>query len=276
MGGAKAKPPPENMVSIAAVNAMNHSPAASSSTTTAGAVAPILPPFVPFKETHWTCPKCHMELLVTTKRCGTCRTWKGGKRGLSTKKTSKPVNNKTTPPSKNNARITKTSNKDGIIAAVNVIHTGIVEEFSPIGQSPTVEGLDDVSMSLNSFSTMQDSLMQVMQDEDDNTETREIRDNRILQLQDEDNQYDGDGGTSDAEGIGFDDVQGFRDDMMEATFDQLNNGDEDVEDGILDLEEHAMQCVVTNESRGRQLSNCMEHQGVGHRQVLKMDGHRRK
>ena len=67
MEGAKAKPPPENMVSIAAVNAMNHSPTASSSTTTAGAVAPILPPFVPFKETHWTCPKCHIELLVTTK-----------------------------------------------------------------------------------------------------------------------------------------------------------------------------------------------------------------
>jgi hypothetical protein len=65
--GAKAKSPPENMVSIAAVNVMKHSTAAWSSTTTAGATAPILPSFASFKETHWTCPKCHIELLVTTK-----------------------------------------------------------------------------------------------------------------------------------------------------------------------------------------------------------------
>jgi hypothetical protein len=148
----------------------------------------------------------------------------------------------------------KLQKKDGIVAAVNVIDTDAVQEFSPIGQSPAVEGLEDLSISLNSYSTMQDSLLQVLQDEDDNTETPEIHDNRILQLQDEDNQYDGYGGTSDAEGIGFDDVQGFRDDMMEAFFYQLNIGDEDVKDGILDLEDHATQCVVTNDRRGRQLS----------------------
>jgi hypothetical protein len=97
--------------------------------------------------------------------------------------------------------------------------------------------------------------MQGLQDEDDNTETREIRDNRILQLQDEDNNYYGDGGTSDAEGIGFDDVQGFRDDMMEANLDRLNNGKEDVKDGILDTEQNATQCLVTNDRRGKQVSS---------------------
>ena len=71
-------------------------------------------------------------------------------------------------------------------------------------------GIDDLSMSLNSYSTIQDSMMQGLLDEDDNTETRELRDNRIMQLQDEDNNYYGDGGTSDAEGIGFDEVQGFQ------------------------------------------------------------------
>ena len=57
------------------------------------------------------------------------------------------------------------------------------------------------------------------------------------------------------EGIGFDDVQGFRDDMMEANLDRLNNGEEDVKDGIIDNEQNATQCFVTNDRRGKQLSS---------------------
>ena len=55
------------------------------------------------------------------------------------------------------------------------------------------------------------------------------------------------------EGIGFDDVQGFRNDMMEANLDQLNKGNEDVEDGIFDIEQNASQCLVTNDRRGKQI-----------------------
>ena len=44
--------------------------------------------------------------------------------------------------------------------AVNVIDTGVAgQEVSPIGQSPAVVGLDDLSMSLNSYSTIQDLLI---------------------------------------------------------------------------------------------------------------------
>ncbi|MFM8622856.1 MAG: hypothetical protein ACKOB3_05715, partial [Holophagaceae bacterium] len=97
--------------------------------------------------------------------------------------------------------------------------------------------------------------MEGWQDDDDNTETRELRDNRILQLQDEDNNHYGDGGTSDPEGIGFDEVQGFRDDMMEAHLDRLHNGEEDVEDGIIDNEQNAIQCLVDYDRRGNQLTS---------------------
>jgi hypothetical protein len=81
-------------------------------------------------------------------------------------------NEETPPPSKNKTRLTKTSKKDGFVAAVKVIDTGVaVQELSPIGQSPAVEGLNYLSMSLNCYSTIQDFLMQSLQDEDDNRDT---------------------------------------------------------------------------------------------------------
>jgi hypothetical protein len=62
-----------------------------------------------------------------------------------------------------------------------------------------------------------------------------MHDKKVLHLQEEDDNYTGDGGTSDAEGEGFDVVQGFRADMKAAHEDRLMNGEDDVEEG---LQEH--------------------------------------
>ena len=100
MGGAKAKSPPENIIPMSAVNKVKPSTAAGSAITNEAPGVPIipaLPPIVAFKQTHWTCSKCHIELPVTSKRCGTCRKWQGGKRGRSTKKQSSQMVNEKTP-----------------------------------------------------------------------------------------------------------------------------------------------------------------------------------
>ena len=49
--------------------------------------APILPPFS--KRTVWICDKCDTEQSEDKRRCGTCKSWKGGKRGAL--KLSKPT-----------------------------------------------------------------------------------------------------------------------------------------------------------------------------------------
>ena len=71
-----------------------------------------------------------------------------------------------------------------------------------------------MSMSLNSSSTLNDSKGFNQQDDDDNTVMRARHNARVLWLQAEDDNYEGDGGTSDGEGEGYDVVQGFRDDMI--------------------------------------------------------------
>ena len=43
----------------------------------------------------------------------------------------------------------------------------------------------------------------------------------MLRLQEEDDNYEGDGGTSDGEGEGYDVVQGFRDDMKSSNVDRF-------------------------------------------------------
>ena len=49
---------------------------------------PSLPPFPP-KRTVWICDKCDTEQSDDKRRCGTCKSWKGGKRGAL--KSSKPT-----------------------------------------------------------------------------------------------------------------------------------------------------------------------------------------
>ena len=50
-------------------------------------IAPSLPPFP--MQTVWICDKSDTEQSEDKKRCGTCKSWKGGKRGSL--KTSKPT-----------------------------------------------------------------------------------------------------------------------------------------------------------------------------------------
>ena len=49
--------------------------------------APSLPPFP--RQSMWICDKCDAEQSEDKRRCGTCKSWKGGKRGAL--KTSKPT-----------------------------------------------------------------------------------------------------------------------------------------------------------------------------------------
>jgi hypothetical protein len=49
---------------------------------------PSLPPFPP-KRTVWICVKCDTEQSDDKRRCGTCKSWKGGKREAM--KSSKPT-----------------------------------------------------------------------------------------------------------------------------------------------------------------------------------------
>ncbi len=93
---------------------------------------------------------------------------------------------------------------------MNVIHTGVVGlEVSPVGESLAMMNTDELSMSLNSLSTTNDSLLQDLQDEDDNIVTRDIHDKRLLQLQVEDDDYLGDGCTFYVDSMGFEDLEGF-------------------------------------------------------------------
>jgi hypothetical protein len=53
---------------------------------------------------------------------------------------------------------------------------------------------------------------------------RVMHDEKVLRLQEEDDNCMGDGGTSDAEDEGYDIVEGFRDNMKAAHKDRLMNG----------------------------------------------------
>jgi hypothetical protein len=75
----------------------------------------------------------------------------------------------------------------------------------------------------NSITTIDDSLLQALEEDEDNTVSRKNRHRRILQLQRDDNNGYGDGGTSDGDGMGFEDVDGFREEMLDATQDRFTN-----------------------------------------------------
>jgi hypothetical protein len=91
-------------------------------------------------------------------------------------------------------------------AVVEVAVGGCMQDVSPYMSPPVgdIATTDDMSISLNSISTVT------------NTVTRAMHDEKVLHLQEEDDNYMGDGGTSDAEGEGYDVVQGFRADMKAA------------------------------------------------------------
>ena len=117
--------------------------------------------------------------------------------------------------------------------------------MSPLQLGDIATAADDTSMS-----TLNVSLgLNPLQDDDDNTVTRERHDARVLRLQEEDDNYEGDGGTSDGEGEGYDVVQGFRDDMKASNVDRLMNGEEDVEVGIMDTDDNQSPSLVAENER---------------------------
>ena len=188
------------------------------SNVTIPAVIPTIPGWTALT---WVCHKCNDEQSLKRRRCGNCKAWKGGTRSMKKTIPAPQVNTEPmkTPSVKNKGRIKKKSRGDGIRAVLEVAVDVGMQDVSPY-MSPRQLGdiataADDMSMSLNSSSTLNDSLgFNPLQDDDDNTVTRARHDARVLRLQEEDDNYEGDGGTSDGEGEGYDVVQGFRDDMI--------------------------------------------------------------
>jgi hypothetical protein len=142
-------------------------------------------------------------------------------------------------------------------AVVEVAIGGCTQDVSPYMSPPVgdIATTDDLSISLNSISTVTNVLSFNFEDADDNTVTRVMHDEKVLHLQEEDDNYTGDGGTSDAEGEGFDVVQGFCADMKAAHNDRFMNGEDDVEEGLQDTEDNATPCLVTDDNKRNILSS---------------------
>ena len=148
---------------------------------------PSLPRLLVAPQTQWTCPKCKGELRITTKRCGNCKTWQFGKRGGKTPRKGVTDALNKTPTNQKNSGLGRPSKKQKTtgteVVAVDVIRTGATgADVSPLGDSPAAN-LDDFSISMtNSITTIDDSLLQGLEEDDNNTVTRETRDRRIMQL----------------------------------------------------------------------------------------------
>ena len=237
-------------------------PATGTATLTANIAIPTAVPTLPgWKPNTWVCHKCYAEINERLKRCGNCKAWKNGLRQKKRTVPDSPPPDKGDPKkklSRNKGRTKKKSIDSGMSAVVEVPIGGSTQDVSPYMSSPVgdiVGPTDDMSMSLNSISTVSNALGFNLEDGDDNTVTRVMHDEKVLRLQEEDDNYMGDGGTSDAEGEGYDIVEGFRDNMKAAHEDRLMNGEDDVEEGLEDTEDNATSCLVTDNDRRSILSS---------------------
>ena len=145
------------------------------SNVTIPAVIPTIPGWTALT---WVCHKCNDEQSLKRRRCGNCKAWKGGTRSMNKKIPAPQVNTEPmkTPSVKNKGQTKKKSRGDGIRAVLEVAVNVGMQDVSPY-MSPQLGDIataaDDMSMSLNSSSTLNDSLgFNPLQDDDNNTVTR--------------------------------------------------------------------------------------------------------
>ena len=108
---------------------------------------------------------------------------------------------------------------------------------------------------------------------DDETVARETNDEIIIHLQKEDDDEVGDGDTSDAEGDGFDCFDGFHSfinnalkERISLTMTKLRN----MLQLMMTMQHYTLLLIKTQMRDHSQI--CLEHQKVGHHQVLLMNG----
>jgi len=199
-------------------------------------IAPSLPPFP--KRTVWICDKCDTEQSENKRRCGTCKSWKGGKRGSL--KTSKPTKkDKETP--KISAAGRKKKNTSPPAALLNVAACS----------SLSLEGDDLFSPLTGTGPDMNDSFEESTYDWEnasigEGTVACETNDERIKLLQDEDENEVGDGGDSDGDGDGYECVTSFREGMKEVEREHLEHDAQEIEHDIEVDDDDAVVCDKTN------------------------------
>ncbi len=101
----------------------------------------------------------------------------------------------------------------------------------------------------------------------DNTVAQETNDVLIQMLNDNDSKEVGDGGTSDAEGEGYECVVSFKDGMKEVELEQLCFDANEIESGVEVDDKDAFVCEVKDNTSN---SSCTEHRQVGQHRVLQM------
>ena len=185
-------------------------------------------------EEIWVCGKCDTVCAHTKKRCGSCFSWKDGARALKSKSTL-PTKRKKTPHYPTKERKAQLSKKPPRELTMNS------------GQSPSdidslvsactagtnsslydVFGMDSSQFDWGSGKHNEDDILAARSEE------------LVRKLDHDDMNDDGDGGTSDAEGDGFDCVTSFLDGMHEADRERNLTDHNEIED---DAEGEEFACV---------------------------------
>jgi len=199
---------------------------------------PSIPPFP--KRTVWICDKCDTEQSEDKRRCGTCKSWKGGKRGAM--KMMKPTKKDTATP-KISAAGRKKKNTPPPTALLNVAACS----------SLSIEGDDLFSPLTVTGPEMNDSFEESTYDWEnassigEDTVARESNDERIKLLQDQDENEVGDGGDSDGEGDGYECVTSFRLGMKEVERERLEYDAQEIEHDVEVDDDDACVCEETND-----------------------------
>ena len=196
---------------------------------------PRLPPFT--KPTIWICDKCDAEQSKVKRRCGACKSWRGGKRGAM--KTSESTKKGKETPKKLGGRGKKNTSPPAALCNVASSRLSVEgdENFSPLTETgPNTNDLFEES----TYDWENASI-------GDDTVVRETNDERIVLLREEDENEVFDGGDSDGEGDGYDCVTSFREGMKEVERECLAHDAQEIEHDVEVDDDDAVVCDKTND-----------------------------
>jgi len=160
----------------------------------------------------WICEYCDAHnSKAKSKRCGTCKKWKGGKRESVVRSCYKKeyLQHVYTAP-KISSPIARANKKEAPLSTI-----AIACKNNATTTSPLTAGLNSLA---DDETTERDSL----QTSTAGAQRREDNDEVIQILDQEDSNMNGDGGDSDGEGEGYDIVQSFIDSMVDVERERLN------------------------------------------------------
>jgi hypothetical protein len=197
----------------------------------------------------WICEFCDSQWPQLQKRCGSCKRWKGGKRSSSATKDTKEKtvsNVKGKKRGRKNKSLTPIPGQDVNIPLV--VGGALVEgdtAFSPLtGGLNANESSTRPSIGKNSYD---DATI------GDNTVAQETNDELVRMLNDDDANEVGDGGTSGAEGEGYECVLSFKDGMKEVKLERLCFDANEIESGVEVDDNDAFVCEVKDKTSNSSL-----------------------